>query len=510
MLQARIDAYHEILKNQTRDQLIDSALYYYVESAQVSEELSHLKETQQEMILQYSQMRDELSGARKEISALREQNRHLTGVRDIQDKNLFGRSSEKADVLMQDALSGSTHPDPLSEDADCDQSDNSPDDHDIKPLTKHPFKPGTENNRKKKTKGKREKDLENLPRQTVYDYDIDQLNELYGEGNWRFAFWSAHRSVEIVRSYSYLKVVYTPIISHGLDHALDELPYYGSLYPKSLVSTSLFSTVVTDKYDMYLPVNRQVSAPERFGVPFSRQTMTNWIVKLTLELLKPIYSFLKELLVSYEYQQCDETTYLVIHSGKKSGSKGYIWVVRSSSLLDEPQIILYTYDNSRSADFLRTFYEDISSHIYLSCDAYSAYPAFEKDNSENVTLCGCFMHARRRMADAMRILNTKNLSLDQIQLLPEIRAINILKNIYHEEGLLKDLSAEDRLAGRLKKVKPYVDEYFTFIHGLDPSNPLYSDKLKDAILYSIHQEEELKMFLTDGNIPIDNGPRNVV
>ena len=191
MLQARIDAYHEILKNQTRDQLIDSALYYYVESAQVSEELSHLKETQQEMILQYSQMRDELSGARKEISALREQNRHLTGVRDIQDKNLFGRSSEKADVLMQDALSGSTHPDPLSEDADCDQSDNSPDDHDIKPLTKHPFKLWTENNRKKKTKGKREKDLENLPRQTVYDYDIDQLNELYGEGNWRFAFWSA-------------------------------------------------------------------------------------------------------------------------------------------------------------------------------------------------------------------------------------------------------------------------------------------------------------------------------
>ncbi len=34
---------------------------------------------------------------------------------------------------------------------------------------------------------------------------------------------------------------------------------------------------------------------------------------------------------------------------------------------------------------------------------------------------------------------------------------------------------------------------------------MFSDKLKDAILYSIHQEKELRQFLSDGHIPIDNG-----
>ena len=254
-----------------------------------------------------------------------------------------------------------------------------------------------------------------------------------------------------------------------------------------------------------MPFNRQASDPERFGIPLSRQTLTNWGVNLTLELLSPVVEILKEILITYKYQQCDETTYLVIHSGKAPGSDGFIWAHRSSSISCAPQIIIYVYNNSRSADNLRIFYENLSSHIYLSCDAYSAYPAFEKENADLVTLCGCFMHARRRFADALRILKIKDLASDQVLALPETRAISIIQNIYREEGLLKELSPEDRLIARNKKVKPYVDEYFRFIHSLDTSSPLYSDKLKDAILYSIHQEKELRMFLTDGHIPIDNG-----
>ena len=33
----------------------------------------------------------------------------------------------------------------------------------------------------------------------------------------------------------------------------------------------------------------------------------------------------------------------------------------------------------------------------------------------------------------------------------------------------------------------------------------FSDKMRDAITYSLNQEDKLRKFLNDGNIPIDNG-----
>lgn len=40
---------------------------------------------------------------------------------------------------------------------------------------------------------------------------------------------------------------------------------------------------------------------------------------------------------------------------------------------------------------------------------------------------------------------------------------------------------------------------------MDESKDVFSDRLKKAIGYAINQEELLKRFLEDGNIPIDNG-----
>ena len=502
MIQARIDAHRELLKLKTRDELIESALYYYVESNSRAEELEFLKNTQQEFMLQFQQMKDELAGVKAENKYLLEQNRHLTGVREIQDKNLFGRSTEKRDALMRDALSDTPVSDPLSEDADCE--DRSTEDSPTSGNSNNKIF-SDDHNRKKKCRGKREADLSEMPRQVIYDYDINDLDNKYGKGNWRFVYWHKHQCVEVVPRFTYLKVTYTPVISCGLEHSLVTLPYDNALLPKSLVSPSLYATIATDKYNLFLPINRQISTDNRFGLPFSRQTISNWIVKLCLELLKPVYESLMEIFIPYQYQQCDETTYLVLINGKDPGSKGYMWVHRSSPFSEDHQIILYIYDNSRSADVLRSFYKDLSSHIYVSCDAYSAYPAFEKDNPENVTICGCFMHARRRFADALRILNIKNLPAEQVSALPEVKAIELIKNIYREENQLRELSAEDRLALRNEKVMPCVDEYFNFIKGLDVSDPLYSDKLKDAILYSLHQETALRQFLTDGHIPLDNG-----
>ena len=68
-----------------------------------------------------------------------------------------------------------------------------------------------------------------------------------------------------------------------------------------------------------------------------------------------------------------------------------------------------------------------------------------------------------------------------------------------------------RLSRRQQEVKPKVDDFFTFIRAIDLSNPLVSEKLRDAVQYALNQEACLRRFLEDGSIPIDNGAceRNV-
>jgi len=57
-----------------------------------------------------------------------------------------------------------------------------------------------------------------------FDYDIEDLNRRFGEGNWRFAYWKEERKVEVIRRSTYLKVTYTPIVSVGLEHQLVRIP----------------------------------------------------------------------------------------------------------------------------------------------------------------------------------------------------------------------------------------------------------------------------------------------
>lgn len=173
--------------------------------------------------------------------------------------------------------------------------------------------------------------------------------------------------------------------------------------------------------------------------------------------------------------------------------------------------MVYCYEKTRGADHLREFYAGLLEMIYLTCDAYSAYPCFADESNGLIVLAGCFMHCRRSFVEAILILNLKGMADEQILALPETQAILLIREIYLAEGLLKDLSLEERLTRRKKEVLPNVNAFFEFIRGIDLNNPLLSEKLKVAVHYSLNQEIYLRRFLTDGSIPIDlNGWRKLV
>ena len=75
--------------------------------------------------------------------------------------------------------------------------------------------------------------------------------------------------------------------------------------------------------------------------------------------------------------------------------------------------------------------------------------------------------------------------------------------IYKAEAALKDKSAADRYLGRQKEVKPLVEAYFAWVREQEPATIL-SEKTRDGLKYSLNQEKYLKVFLDNGEVPIDN------
>lgn len=493
MLAADKEAYKNRLMTMDRDELIHTALETFVTSSDQQLKITEMEASNQQMFLEFDAMKNLLESTKRENAELKKQLLHLTGVSNAQAQEMYGKSSEKMANIREEAAE---YTDPLSEDEPPEEAD----------------KPSGESGTGKKTNkvirfpgratgGRTKIDLSKLPRNEIYEYDIDELNAIYGEGEWRFSFWEKNETIEIVKQYSYVKVTYTPVISHGLEHILSRVPFEGRIIPKSYASSSLLALLLSDYGNMHLPFYRIEHDEDHYGITISRQTMTNWRTNVSENLLTPVYDHMAEILKPCPYQQCDETTYTAIT--ERTHVTNYIWVHRTGELYDTDPIILYCFEQSRSADHLIRFYEGLTTPIHLTTDAYGAYDTLAAAYPGLITLCGCFMHARRRPVDSLRSI--RGLTEDEIKELPEMKLIEKYVSLYISETGLRDMSASDRYDKRQESVKPIVDEYFEFIYSLDEEDPSYSDKLKDAIRYSKNHEEQLRRFLEDGNIPIDNG-----
>ena len=502
MLAATMEAFRRSLEGKDGAEITEIAVSLFCAKKELEIRLKETENASSAMALEYQQMKDELNGARKEIDALRKQNQHLTGIQTIQTNDLFGRSTEKTEDILDQVLEGNLPTkDPLAEDA-AEQMEEKRVNHRRIGEIIPPF----DNPDSRKAEGRKKRmDLSGLDVQNFFDYDIDELNRVYGEGNWRFAYWKEDRKVDLIHQTTYLKVTYTPIISVGLDHRLIRIPTENALIPKSVASPSLLAQIMLDWNRMYLPLYRQESDPNRFGFALSRQTMSWWILYVAQTHFRPVYEYLCQQLKGYRYQHCDETYYSVTLDERGPGAKSFIWVHRSGDLADVPQIVVYCYEKTRGANHLRNFYAGLLEMIYLTCDAYSAYPCYAGESNGLIILTGCFMHCRRRFVEALLILNLKGLADEQIRNLPETRAILLIREIYLAEGQLKDLSPEERLERRKAEVLPKVNAFFEFVSSIDLNNPLLSEKMKDAVQYALNQEMYLRRFLTDGSIPIDNG-----
>lgn len=92
---------------------------------------------------------------------------------------------------------------------------------------------------------------------------------------------------------------------------------------KSYAGASLLSELMVNKYVNHLPFYRQIQMFKQLGVTLAPATINDWLSE-TADLLRPLYYRLREIVLSKNYIQVDESTLPVVKEEKHKTVKGYI------------------------------------------------------------------------------------------------------------------------------------------------------------------------------------------
>lgn len=350
--------------------------------------------------------------------------------------------------------------------------------------------------RPKKKQGKREEDLDGIPVVVVEHSMTDgELEDKFGKDGWKQLPDEVYRRYRFTPAKIEVEEHHVKVYAGKETEEVIKAPHPQTLLRGSLVSPSLEAAVINAKYVNAVPLYRQEQEFERYGLHISRQNMANWTIQCADRYLAVLYDYLHEKLYGYHVLQADETPVLVNKDGRPAGSKSYMWVYRTGRMYTERQIVLYEYQKTRNASHPREFLKDFNGVCVT--DGYQVYHTIEGER-EDLRIAGCWSHARRRFDEAVKALPKAKQKDSRAYL-----ALTMIQAIYREEKQLKDLPAEERKNRRQLSVKPLVEAYFTWVRENLPKVPQKS-KTWEGFNYSLNQEKYLKVFLDDGEVPMDN------
>ena len=393
--------------------------------------------------------------------------------------NMFGRRTEKLSSVNPDQVTFFNEAEAVADGTDCEETEEIT-------ITR------------KKTRGKRKTDLSKLPKVEIsHELSEEELKAVFGENGWKrlpdqiytklevepAKYWVAEHHIAVYASKNSDKIV-------KADHPVE-------LFNNSIATPSVAAGILNAKYANAMPLYRIEKELDANGVYISRQDMANWVIKCSERYLCLLYDRMHEILRTKHVLQADETSVYVTKGGKPAGCNSEMWVYRTGEYDRENPIILFKYSPGRAAtnplEFLKGF------KGYLECDAYSGYHKVERV-SDDIDICCCWAHARRRFADALKAYGrTKPGAKDTLA----FKALEKIAAIYNLEEKFKSLSPDERKKRRQTTIKRRVDAFFAWAkeHLYDTG---MKDKTWEGFNYCINNEKYLRRFLDDGEIPIDN------
>lgn len=256
---------------------------------------------------------------------------------------------------------------------------------------------------------------------------------------------------------------------------------------KSIADVSFLAGMLVDKFVYHLPLYRQHQRLKQSGIDLSRTTLTN-LASRAIDLLGPIYTAQFEHIRKSRVLAMDETP---IKAGRKKKGKlrqAYFWPIYGEA--DE---IAFSYASSRASSQVREMLGDDFEGTLIS-DGYEAYANYARRHPK-MTHAQCWAHTRRYFEKAQHAEPTA-----------AAEALALIGELYVQEKAIREkkLSGEDKLKCRTKHSEPVVAAFWGWCeaqcqrHDLLPSNPLTK-----ALKYAMARNDQLQVFLSDPEVPID-------
>jgi len=253
----------------------------------------------------------------------------------------------------------------------------------------------------------------------------------------------------------------------------------------------LLAHVLVSKYADHLPLYRQSQIYAREGVELERSTLSDWVGK-SVALLEPLAEAIGRHVRDGTAIHADDTPVDVLAPGNGKTKTGRVWVYARDERphgSDAPPAAFYRFSMDRKGIRPAEHLKGYSG--FMHADGYAGFE--ELYRSGDITEVACLAHVRRKFFDIARATGSAVAT----------EAVARIATLYAVEAEARGQPPDTRAALRKAKARPAFDE---LIGWLQSELPKISGKseLAKAIRYALTRLPRLEVYLSNGNIEIDN------
>lgn len=350
--------------------------------------------------------------------------------------------------------------------------------------------------KRKKPVGKRKDDLSRIREREVIPHELSEseLLEKFPDGRWTRLPDEVYERVDFIPAKLKVYEHHVAVYKGTTTREIIKAPRPKDLLRNSIATPGFVAAAANAKFVNAVPVHRLAEEIRRIDdVWILPQDICNWINTCSDRYISRLYDRLRQEILRCRVIQADETPCIVNRDDRPAGAKSYMWVYRSGEHEPHP-FILYEYQKTRKADHPREFLKEF--HGICVTDGYQVYHTIDNER-DDFMVAGCWAHAKRRFANVVKTLGRASSGTFAQS------ALGLIDSMYHFEKQYRELSPEERLQKRLERIAPLVEAFFSYMKT-EGQKILPKSKTGEAVSYCLNQEKYLRVFLTDGNVPMDN------
>jgi transposase len=268
--------------------------------------------------------------------------------------------------------------------------------------------------------------------------------------------------------------------------------------PRGLAGPSLLAMVLSAKFLLHLPLNRQSMAYAREGVDIDVSTLADWVGACVVA-LDPIVQAIRAHVLAAERIHADDTTVPVL--AKQKTRTGRIWVYlrddRPFGGKDPPAAFL-EYSRSRHGEYP-------SEHLrgwagVMQADAFAGFNALYDGARKPgpIVEASCWAHSRRKFFELAKLTKAPI----------ALEAVRRIDELFDIEREINGAPPDERKAARQARSKPLVEALEVWLREqrarVSAKSDIGKSDIGKAINYSLNRWAAFTRFVEDGRICLSN------